>query len=120
MYADIEWLTAAGIDIVVVKSTPKQYFIGGRLFEYPEWKMLTDVTVPQVKYFLKNAMARELYRFYCRIVLIYQRLSSIMTIYQFELRREETYGRQISNYDYDGGLYGGCHRNWHCICQEGK
>ena len=35
-------LIDAGIDIVVVKSTQNQYFMGSRLFEYPELKMLTD------------------------------------------------------------------------------
>ena len=41
-YADLNALSAAGFDIVVVKSTQNQYFIGSRLFEYPELKMLTD------------------------------------------------------------------------------
>lgn len=42
VYADLDVLIAAGIDIVVVKSTQNQYFIGSRIFEYPELKMLTD------------------------------------------------------------------------------
>lgn len=42
IYADINILTDAGFDIVVVKSTQNQYFMGNRLFEYPELKMLTD------------------------------------------------------------------------------
>ena len=42
VYADLNALIAAGFDIVVVKSTQNQYFIGSRLFEYPELKMLTD------------------------------------------------------------------------------
>ena len=42
IYADIDILTDAGFDIVVVKSTQNQYFMGNRLFEYPELKMLTD------------------------------------------------------------------------------
>ena len=42
IYADIDILTDAGFDIVVVKSTQNQYFMGNRLFEYPGLKMLTD------------------------------------------------------------------------------
>ena len=42
IYADIDILTDAGFDIVVVKSTQNHYFMGNRLFEYPELKMLTD------------------------------------------------------------------------------
>ncbi|MBS5687821.1 MAG: WYL domain-containing protein [Faecalibacterium prausnitzii] len=42
VYADTNALIDAGIDIVVVKSTQNQYFMGSRLFEYPELKMLTD------------------------------------------------------------------------------
>ena len=42
VYADTNTLIDAGIDIVVVKSTQNQYFMGSRLFEYPELKMLTD------------------------------------------------------------------------------
>ena len=42
VYADLNALIAAGFDIVVVKSTQNPYFIGSRLFEYPELKMLTD------------------------------------------------------------------------------
>ena len=42
VYADTNALIDAGIDIVVVKSTQNQYFMGNRLFEYPELKMLTD------------------------------------------------------------------------------
>ena len=42
VYGDLQDLILAGIDIVVTKSTQNQYFIGNRLFEYPELKMLTD------------------------------------------------------------------------------
>lgn len=38
VYADTNTLIDAGIDIVVVKSTQNQYFMGSRLFEYPELK----------------------------------------------------------------------------------
>lgn len=42
VYGDLQDLIAAGIDVVVIKSTQNQYFIGARMFEYPELKMLTD------------------------------------------------------------------------------
>lgn len=42
VYGDLQDLIAVGIDVVVIKSTQNQYFIGTRLFEYPELKMLTD------------------------------------------------------------------------------
>ena len=42
VYGDLQDLISAGIDVVVTKSTQNQYFIGNRLFEYPELKMLTD------------------------------------------------------------------------------
>lgn len=42
VYADLNALITAGFDIVIVKSTQNQYFIGSRLFEYPELKMLAD------------------------------------------------------------------------------
>lgn len=42
VYTDIKSLIAAGFDVVVVKSTQNLYFMGNRLFEYPELKMLTD------------------------------------------------------------------------------
>lgn len=42
VYTDLEALDAAGIDIVQIKSTQNRYFIGSRIFEYPELKMLVD------------------------------------------------------------------------------
>ena len=42
VYADLNALITAGFDIVIVKSTQNQYFMGNRLFEYPElkcWRM---------------------------------------------------------------------------------
>ena len=42
VYADLNALITAGFDIVIVKSTQNQYFMGNRLFEYPELKMLAD------------------------------------------------------------------------------
>lgn len=40
--ADIELLIDMGYDIVVVKSTQNKFFIGNRLFEVPEVKLLID------------------------------------------------------------------------------
>ena len=45
VYADLNSLITAGFDIVIVKSTQNQYFIGSRLFEYPELKMLAEAGV---------------------------------------------------------------------------
>lgn len=42
VYNDIEVLTSLGVDIVCVKSTQNRYFIGSRLFELPELKLLVD------------------------------------------------------------------------------
>ena len=42
VYADIEILQNSGMDIVCVKSTQNRYFVGERLFELPELKLLAD------------------------------------------------------------------------------
>ena len=42
VYTDIELLQKAGMDIVCVKSTQNRYFVGERLFELPELKLLVD------------------------------------------------------------------------------
>ena len=42
VYTDLEALDTAGIDIVQIKSTQNRYFIGRRIFEYPELKMVVD------------------------------------------------------------------------------
>ena len=42
VYTDLEALDSAGIDIVQIKTTQNRYFIGSRIFEYPELKMLVD------------------------------------------------------------------------------
>lgn len=41
-YHDIQLLTDCGLDIICVKSTQNRYFIGSRLFELPELKLLVD------------------------------------------------------------------------------
>lgn len=42
VYSAIEVLQSNGMDIVCVKSTQNQYFVGERLFELPELKLLVD------------------------------------------------------------------------------
>ena len=42
VYTGLDALDTAGIDIVQIKSTQNRYFIGSRIFEYPELKMLVD------------------------------------------------------------------------------
>ena len=42
VYTDLDALDTAGIDIVQIKSTQNRYFIGSRIFEYPELKRLVD------------------------------------------------------------------------------
>ena len=42
VYSDIDLLTTLGHDIVCIKSTQNRYFIGSRLFELPELKLLVD------------------------------------------------------------------------------
>ena len=42
VYTDIELLQNVGMDIVCVKSSPNKYFVGQRLFELPELKLLVD------------------------------------------------------------------------------
>lgn len=39
---DIETLTAHGMDIICVRSTQNRYFVGSRMFEIPELRLLTD------------------------------------------------------------------------------
>ena len=42
MYSDIQILIDQGVDVVCVKSTQNRYFVGSRLFELPELKLLVD------------------------------------------------------------------------------
>lgn len=42
VYTDIELLQNVGMDIVCVKSSQNRYFVGQRLFELPELKLLVD------------------------------------------------------------------------------
>ena len=60
----------AGIDIVVVKSTQNQYFMGSRLFEYPELKMLTDAVASSK--IISAKKSEELVQKLCRLAGTYQ------------------------------------------------
>ena len=70
IYADIDILTDAGFDIVVVKSTQNQYFMGNRLFEYPELKMLTDAVASSK--IISRRKSEALIRKLCHLASTYQ------------------------------------------------
>jgi predicted DNA-binding transcriptional regulator YafY len=55
---DIEQLMESGIDVVCNKSRPNKYFIGGRIFEAPELKLLIDAA--QASKFLTAKRSRAL------------------------------------------------------------
>ena len=42
VYSDIQLLMDFGLDIICIKSTQNRYFIGSRLLELPELKLLVD------------------------------------------------------------------------------
>lgn len=42
VYSDIKLLQDSGMDIVCIRSTQNRYFVGNRLFELPELKLLVD------------------------------------------------------------------------------
>lgn len=70
VYADTNALIDAGIDIVVVKSTQNQYFMGNRLFEYPELKMLTDAVASSK--IISAKKSEELVQKLCRLTSLHQ------------------------------------------------
>lgn len=70
VYADTNALIDAGIDIVVVKSTQNQYFMGSRLFEYPELKMLTDAVASSK--IISAKKSEELVQKLCRLTSTHQ------------------------------------------------
>lgn len=70
VYADTNALIDAGIDIVVVKSTQNQYFMGNRLFEYPELKMLTDAVASSK--IISAKKSEELVQKLCRLASTHQ------------------------------------------------
>lgn len=57
VYTDLEALDTAGIDIVQIKSTQNRYFIGSRIFEYPELKMLVDAVASSKVIYEKKSQA---------------------------------------------------------------
>ena len=70
VYADTNTLIDAGIDIVVVKSTQNQYFMGSRPFEYPELKMLTDAVASSK--IISAKKSEELVQKLCRLTSTHQ------------------------------------------------
>ena len=58
VYHDIALLQEFGIDIVCVKSKQNQYFVGSRLFELPELKLLVDAV--ESSQFITPKKSREL------------------------------------------------------------
>lgn len=58
VYTDIELLQYAGMDIVCVKSSQNKYFVGQRLFELPELKLLVDAV--QASRFITESKSRSL------------------------------------------------------------
>ena len=70
VYADTNALIDAGIDIVVAKSTQNQYFMGSRLFEYPELKMLTDAVASSK--IISAKKSKELVQKLCRLTSTHQ------------------------------------------------
>ena len=58
VYHDIALLQEFGIDIVRVKSKQNQYFVGSRLFELPELKLLVDAV--ESSQFITPKKSREL------------------------------------------------------------
>lgn len=70
VYADLEALIAADIDVVAIKSTQNQYFIGNRIFEYPELKMLTDAVASSKIISFKKT--EQLLQKLCRLTSKYQ------------------------------------------------
>lgn len=58
VYSAIEVLQSSGMDIVCVKSTQNRYFVGERLFELPELKLLVDAV--QASRFITENKSRSL------------------------------------------------------------
>ena len=69
VYTDIELLQNAGMDIVCVKSTQNRYFVGERLFELPELKLLVDAV--ESSRFITEKKSRSLIKKLESLVSIY-------------------------------------------------
>ena len=77
VYSAIEVLQSNGMDIVCVKSTQNRYFVGERLFELPELKLLVDAV--QSSRCITNGKSRQLIR----------KLESLASVYESrQLRRQ--------------------------------
>lgn len=70
VYHDIDLLVKLGIDVVCVKSTQNLYFIGSRLFELPELKLLVDAV--QSSRFLTTKKSLELIEKLGRLASIHE------------------------------------------------
>lgn len=80
---DIELLQEFGIDIISSNERPMQYFIGQRLLEPPELKLLIDAV--QASPFITERKSRQLS----------ERLSSMMSKYQAESLRRHLYADKV-------------------------
>lgn len=84
VYTDLEALDTAGIDIVQIKSTQNRYFIGSRIFEYPELKMLVDAVASSKVISAKKSQA------------LIQKLGQLTSIQQAEqLQRLASLSRRV-------------------------
>lgn len=93
VYGDLQDLILAGVDIVVTKSTQNQYFIGNRLFEYPELKMLTDAVASSkvISAEKTNELIQKLCRLTCEAeAMQLRRLAAISTGSNHIMRRSIT------------------------------
>ncbi len=70
VYADLNALAGAGFDIVVTRSTQNQYFIGNRVFEFPELKMLVDAVASSKV--ISSRKTEELIQKLCCLASTYQ------------------------------------------------
>lgn len=70
VYSAIEVLQSSGMDIVCVKSTQNRYFVGERLFELPELKLLVDAV--QSSRFITRRKSDALIRKLEHLASVYQ------------------------------------------------
>lgn len=60
VYKDISLLQDVGVDVICIKSTQNRYFVGKRLFELPELKLLVDAV--ESSHFITRKKSSELIR----------------------------------------------------------
>ena len=58
VYSDIQLLMDFGLDVICIKSTQNRYFVGSRLLELPELKLLVDAV--QAAKFISPKKSKEL------------------------------------------------------------